>query len=161
MGNTIDTVMIEMIKKHHSPSSKNSCDFFSFNIEVDKNFSLGLFTKQGKIQLLLRYKDESVHSTLTMLDFNSRSGVEYLSFKYNTYDFIGYIDKRRAFAEDKMVFGFELAEKNKLLSTDAISRFFRACNALSKALLSLTKQLLEKENLGITLSDFGYINCTK
>ena len=162
MGNTIENIMIEMIKKHHSPLSKNPYDFFMFYIHINENFSLELFTKQDKIHLLLRYKDESVDIALIMLDFNSHSGVEQITFKYDQYDFLGYVDKRKAFVEDKIVFGFEPTETTKkILSTNALSSLFRVCNALSKATLDIIKQLLEKENLGITLSDFGYINCTK
>ena len=162
MKSHINKAMIELIKKHHSPLCKDPNRMSMFNINIDDQSSVGLFAhKSEHISILFHHTGSDEDVSLTMLNFDANSGVEEIVFTYQQFEMTGYIDKAKAFTNSKMVFGLEPSDKCREVidAADLLPVFSKLCNQLSNVLLSIIKRFLEKEDIGISLKDFGYINC--
>ena len=162
MGNRANEALVELIQKNRSPLCRNPEKMSMFTVNVDDGITLGLFARLGRVSMQLTQKSEDVELTVTFNEFNAEEGVDSIIFSYNSFTMHAYVDKRKAVKKGNMVFGMTVTEGENSISKDLFEQLQptmeHLCNLLVGMTLSVMAQVLQNEDTGIELADFGYLN---
>ena len=161
MEHYANDALLQLIRKHHSPLCKEQDPMSMFTVNTDKNTTLALLAMHDRICLQLYEKQDGASLTLSMLHFDAQSAVEEIVFTYNQLNMKGYIDKKQATPQGEIVTGLTADEENAALQgvmDQLLPLMKKLCNSMAGKMLSAMEKILKKENGGISLADFGYVD---
>lgn len=158
MQNKTNEILKEMIKNRHDSSRARYSGVYTFQEQLNENTTLDFFAGEEIVYISCCQIRDYIKTTLKFLDFDAKKGVEEFVFTFNHYKFSGFIDKRRAFTKEEMIFNLQVNESQKdIVNEFNIKNFFLVfCSFLSNEMLLGIDKLLKKENTGVSLTDFGY-----
>ena len=161
MGNYAKNTFLAFIREHCSPLCQEPEKVAMFSIHPSEDITLGVFAQRDNIVLQLTRTGDA-ELTVTFFDFDIEESVETVLFSYNDFNMQAYIDKRKARRRGEMVVGMSAEEDDndaaKYIMEELRPSMQPVCNALVGMTLTILSEVFKRNNLGITLADFGYIN---